>query len=135
MTNQAADGLEEATERLRRMQARHEAERKAARFKPNGKFRRVESWNADIVKEALARERIPGGKVADFWITYSGMRESWLRLREDRGWCQRRWWRPRRAQRLRGLSQAPRAEAAARYRQYCAVHPRAWRHHLGAQSD
>jgi hypothetical protein len=83
MTNQATDGLEEATERLRRMQARHEAERKAARFRPNGKFRRVESWNADIVKEALAREPIPGGNGAEFWITYSGMRESWLRLRES----------------------------------------------------
>lgn len=80
---EAADELREGTERLRRMEARREAERKAARFKPDGKLRRAESWNADIAKAALVREPIPGGHGAEFWITYYAGRNEALRIQND----------------------------------------------------
>lgn len=75
--------LNEACERLSRMRARHEAERKAERFRPDGSFNRARAPNADIAKAALVREPIPGGNGAEFWITYTGMRESWLAMRAD----------------------------------------------------
>jgi hypothetical protein len=77
----SADELNRATAKLNRMMERREAERRAARFRPDGKLRPAESRNRHIAGEALVREPIPDGYGAEFWITYTGMRESWLELR------------------------------------------------------
>lgn len=65
------------------MQERREAARRAARYFPNGKLRPKRSNNREIAEDALACEPIPGGHGAEMWITYSGMRESWLAIRAD----------------------------------------------------
>lgn len=73
--------LNQATAKLNSMMQRREAERRAARFRPDGKLRPAASSNRQIADEALVREPIPDGHGAEFWITYTGMRESWLQLR------------------------------------------------------
>lgn len=75
--------LKEATDALRQSQERWEAERKAARFRPDGKLRPTRSGNRQIAEAALVREPVPGDRRgAEFWITYTGMRESWLQMRD-----------------------------------------------------
>jgi hypothetical protein len=74
--------LASATRLLRRLQARHETERRAARFRPDGKLRPQISGNRHLAERTLVREAIPGGP-AELWIAYSGLRESALRMRED----------------------------------------------------
>jgi len=78
-----SDGLAEATAALRRIQERQEARRRAARFRPDGKLRATESSNRLIAETALVRELIPDGHGAEFWITYTGAREEWLRVRDN----------------------------------------------------
>jgi hypothetical protein len=72
-----------AAEALRRLEARREAKRKAALYRPDGSLQPVKSRNAEIAGNALVREPVPDGHGAEFWITYTGMRESWLRIRAD----------------------------------------------------
>jgi hypothetical protein len=77
------EGLTEATAALRRLNARREAARKAARFKPDGSLALASSDNARIAGVALVREPVPNGHGAEFWITYNGARAEFLRLRDD----------------------------------------------------
>jgi hypothetical protein len=79
-----SEELAQAAEALRRIQERQEAARRAARRFPNGKLRPTESRNRFIAETALVREPIPDGHGAEFWITYGGGRERWLRLRESK---------------------------------------------------
>jgi hypothetical protein len=78
-----SDGLTAATAALRRMNARREAARKAARFRPDGSLALAVSANAHIAELALVREPVPNGHGAEFWITYNGGRKEFLRLRDD----------------------------------------------------
>lgn len=78
-----SDDLAQAATLLRRMNERREAARRAARFRPDGSLRPRESRNRFIAETALVRELIPGGHGAEFWITYTGMRESWIQLRDN----------------------------------------------------
>jgi hypothetical protein len=68
---------------LRRMNARREAARKAARLKPDGSLALARSANAHIAQAALVREPVPNGRGAEFWITYCAGRDEFLRLRDD----------------------------------------------------
>jgi hypothetical protein len=68
---------------IRRFTARREAERKAARFKPDGSLALAVSDNARIAEGALVREPVPNSHGAEFWISYSGARDDFLRLRDD----------------------------------------------------
>ena len=77
--------LAELAAAVRDIEARREARRKAARFRPDGKLKPAASPNRKIAESALVREPIPGGQGAEFWITYAACRNEWLRLREDRG--------------------------------------------------
>jgi hypothetical protein len=77
------DELEKGAFMLRRMLERQKAARRGARRFPNGKLRPKTSRNKTIAEKALVCELIPGGHGAEIWVGYTGMRESWLRLRQD----------------------------------------------------
>lgn len=77
-----ADELAEAARLLRHMAARRLDRCRAERYRPNGSLLPRRSANAEIASKTLVRELIPGGHGAEFWITYHGMRDAWLRLRE-----------------------------------------------------
>jgi hypothetical protein len=64
-----------------RQQAR-EAERKTAR-RPDGRYVPAASRNRHIAEIAIQRQPVPGDDHAEFWVTYTGLREEWLRMRED----------------------------------------------------
>jgi len=72
--------LAKANATLRRMMARREAERRAARLRPKGTLLPAQSPNRYIAEHALVREEIPGSAGAEMWITYGGMRETWLKM-------------------------------------------------------
>jgi hypothetical protein len=77
-----SEELQKATQALKRIEARREAERRAARFRPDGKLRPTESGNAEIARHTLEWEAIPHSR-AEIWITYTGRREEWMRVRND----------------------------------------------------
>lgn len=79
--------LAKANALLKGILARREAHRHAARFRPNGTLVPAGSRNAWIARHALVREAIPGSRGAEMWITYTGLRDSWLRMREDKDLC------------------------------------------------
>ena len=79
----ASKELAKAAAALRGIQERQEARRRAARFRPDGKLRPTESRNRFIAETALVREPIPDGHGAEFWITYTGNRAEWQRVKDD----------------------------------------------------
>jgi hypothetical protein len=73
---------EELSVRFRRMQWRAEARRRAARFDARGHLLPAISQNRILRDRALVCEPI-GQRGVELWITYSGMRESALRIRQE----------------------------------------------------
>jgi hypothetical protein len=73
--------LTQATSVLQRAMDRLEIERRAAR-RVNGRLQAVRSGNRAIAEAALVREPIPGGRGAEFWITYHPGRQEFLEIRE-----------------------------------------------------
>jgi hypothetical protein len=76
------EALQESGRKLREMLWRREAKRKAALRDERGRFRKVYSHNRYIRSIALTVEPI-GKRGAELWITYSNMRETWLRMQDD----------------------------------------------------
>jgi hypothetical protein len=77
-----ADGLKDATRRLRLYEIERERQRKQRRFHPvTGKLVPTVSNNRIIREKALVCEPIGRGR-AELWITYNPGREEFLRMRE-----------------------------------------------------
>lgn len=78
----ADDNLKELDRLMWQLRGRTEArtrKRRAAR-RGAGKYKPRDSRNRYIAETALVRESIDQGR-AEIWITYTGLREEWLRLR------------------------------------------------------
>jgi len=75
--------LEQLAMKLRASEQERRALRRAARTVAGGKLVPKYSGNRYIAEAALLREPIPDGHGAEWWITYTGMREAALNLRES----------------------------------------------------
>ena len=78
--------IAQATELLRKLRWRSEAREaglRSARRDSGGRYRPAVSGNREIAHRAILIQPVPGDPTVEFWVTYTPLREEWLRLRED----------------------------------------------------
>jgi hypothetical protein len=74
--------IERLSRNLRWRKQAREAEQKRLR-RPEGKYVPAGSRNRVIAEKAILRQPVPNDKHVEFWVTYGGLRDEYLRLRAD----------------------------------------------------